>query len=145
MIRGNPILLIDAGKQSDGDTDRAITSVQKQKRAFNCDRYVSGYIHCDLWNFGNTDNYATIACTPVMGKPFEFPFFHGTTPTSSSLYELDYDVYTGLVLADSTPANHVGFIMRIDNISFPFWRWRIEVAGTDASVNALLEFYPDIQ
>lgn len=135
-MQGDPIILINAG------TGREITTSQTQKRSYQCDAIEKGYIHGVFWNFGNADNVVRISCKEMAFRPFEFPYFHGGAG-ASTLYPLTKDEHVGYVLSGSTITDYQPFLLEVPKVSAPFWIWKIEVSGTDATVNALLEFYPE--
>ncbi len=141
MIKDTPEILINFEKQTDGEGDRAITTTAEQGSGFECMKYAGGYIQGYMYNWGNADNFARVYCKPCALDYTEYPYFHGAGG-NDTLFPADYEIHSMDVAAGSTTTAKVPFMLVIPEINSQFWKWYIEIEGTDKTVNGILQFFP---
>lgn len=112
---------------------------------FRVEAFESEVIEGYAKNFGNADNTIKITVLWMTGDEGEFPFIHGTTPTSSTLKWIpDYSLVT-YVSAGATAADQVNFRLVVPRIQAMFMMLQIDLSGTSAQADIEIYSLPRCQ
>ena len=106
---------------------------------FRVDAFPSEIIDGYVKNWGNADNYIKATVMWGLANEGEYPFEHGTTPTSTTLNFIEDKELVFYISAGATPANQVNFRFMIPEIRGMFRKVKLELVGTSAQAD--IEMY----